>query len=165
MQDTARKSEFLGVHDRSLDAKHRVVLPAAFRPFLDEGLWLTVGQDECVMALTRDRWHALTDELDTYDEYELDQRHQHRLTTSHAARMDPDSQGRIAVPEKLRTVAGLPPQGDVVVVGRLRHFEVWNPERYRAWEREAVRVGTHRTTAVRPAPLVTQGATTERPPS
>ena len=48
----------------------------------------------------------------------------------------PDSQGRVAVPNKLREYAGL--ERETVVVGGIDHVEIWDAQRFREREAEGI---------------------------
>jgi len=43
---------FVGVHERQLDPKGRMALPAAFRPRLEPRCYLSIGRDKCIDILT-----------------------------------------------------------------------------------------------------------------
>ena len=53
---------------------------------------------------------------------------------ANAAKCEPDAQGRILLPQKLRTYADL--QKDVVVIGVSNRAEIWNADRWNAVEEE-----------------------------
>ena len=48
--------------------------------------------------------------------------------------VEEDNQGRVLLPEKLRTFAGI--KKDVVTVGKFNHLELWSEERLTAVEEE-----------------------------
>ena len=47
---------------------------------------------------------------------------------AHATECTVDKQGRILVPNSLRPIANL--IKDVVIAGRVKHFEIWDRERF-----------------------------------
>jgi MraZ protein len=49
-----------------------------------------------------------------------------RHLLSHASECTVDKQGRILVPNSLRMVAKI--EKDVVIAGRIKHFEIWDKE-------------------------------------
>ena len=57
-----------------------------------------------------------------------------RALFANAAKCEPDAQGRILIPAKLRAYAGL--EKDVVVIGVSNRAEIWNAERWQAVEDE-----------------------------
>ena len=143
MEEHARDPEFLGVHARSLDTKHRLVLPALYRTFLKDGLVLTIGFDDCVRALTNDGWAQLKATWAPLSEFDEQQRQYLRAVTSYAVRQQPDGQGRIAIPGNLRALAGMKAAGEVAVVGRGDFFELWDAGTWAVWDAANVRAATH----------------------
>ena len=104
-------SVFLGTHTPKLDDKGRFFLPAKFREELNGGLVITRQPDRCLAIFTPAKVRSLQ-----------------RMFASGADSSIPDGQGRITVPEHLRTYAGL--LREIVVIGALDHIEVWDAE---AW--------------------------------
>ena len=54
----AEDTLFVGVHDRQLDPKGRLALPASFRPRLEPRCFLSIGRDKCVDILTSEAFEA-----------------------------------------------------------------------------------------------------------
>ena len=50
---------FVGVHERQLDPKGRLGLPASFRPRLEPRCYLSIGRDKCVDILTAEAFEAV----------------------------------------------------------------------------------------------------------
>ena len=48
--------------------------------------------------------------------------------TADALEVVPDKQGRILIPERMRTAVSL--ETEVLVVGAINHIEIWNPKRF-----------------------------------
>ena len=59
----AEKPVFVGVHERQLDPKGRLALPAAFRPRLEPRCYLAFGQGKCVDVLTAEAFDQVAQEL------------------------------------------------------------------------------------------------------
>jgi len=51
-----------------------------------------------------------------------------RVLFANAAKCDPDAQGRILIPSKLREYAAL--EKEVIINGASKCVELWNPERW-----------------------------------
>ena len=54
---------FVGVHERQLDPKGRVALPAAFRPRLEPRCYLALGADKCVDILTAEAFEQVASDM------------------------------------------------------------------------------------------------------
>ncbi len=62
-----------------------------------------------------------------------------RALFAYAADCEPDGQGRILIPAKLREYAGL--TREVVVIGSFDRAEIWDAERWAAVENDAFASG------------------------
>lgn len=121
---------FLGKHERILDEKGRLAIPAKFRERLPTGSVITVAPDTCVRVYPPDEWEVLA------EEHRLDagstsvDRNLARALFSSAAELEFDAQGRCRIPADLREVAGI--ADSVVVVGVNNVVEIWSQERWQA---------------------------------
>jgi len=121
---------FLGEYQHALDPKGRVILPAPFRPDLEEGLIMTIGHDRCLSIHPMADWEAVLVELRKLRLTDERSRSYARVLTSSAQPETLDRQGRVTIPARLRNYAGL--TRDCTVIGRDRHVEVWDTA---AWDR------------------------------
>lgn len=120
---------FVGAHERQLDPKGRLALPAPYRPRLEPRCYLAFGRDKCVDVLTSDAFEALAAEmLAKVSRGEID-RNEMRALASNTVEVVVDAQGRVNIEEKFRTYAGLTLGSKVVVTGAFDRVEIWNPER------------------------------------
>ncbi len=122
---------FIGAHYHSLDDKHRVAVPRAFRPELEHGSVMTYGLDGCLFIFTSDSWSILLDKLATLPLTNKAGRSFLRLLTYNAAPLDMDKVGRTLIPENLRLVAGI--DKDVVFAGALTRVELWDKQKYHTY--------------------------------
>lgn len=121
---------FVGAHERQLDDKGRVALPATYRAHLGEHCYLVKGTDKCVDVVPFDDFEEFGRELIAkVARGELALNRQRALASS-AVLATVDKQGRINVDEKLRTYAELTLESQVVVAGNLTRLEIWSPDRY-----------------------------------
>ena len=120
---------FVGQFEHSLDSKGRVVLPASFRTSFEQSGFLIKGSEGCLALLTPLRFKDIASVMATRSE-EGDIRHRSakRSFGAGAARVLPDKQGRIAIPEDLRVFAHL--QRDCVIVGAIDEVEIWDRARW-----------------------------------
>ncbi len=121
---------FLGEYQHALDPKGRVILPAPFRPELEEGLVMTVGHDHCVAVHPLAGWERVLGGLRTLRTTDAGERRYARIVTAQAHAETLDRQGRITIPARLRAYAGL--ARDCTVVGGDSRVELWDTA---AWER------------------------------
>ena len=121
---------FVGTHDRQLDDKGRLALPAAFRPQLGEHCYLAFGIDTCIEVIPAEAFEALADELMAKVQRGEVSRHRQRMVSGSATIATIDKQGRIKVDDKMRAWAGLRTDDTVIVSGNYRVIEIWAPERH-----------------------------------
>lgn len=121
---------FVGTHERQLDPKGRLALPAAFRPQLEPRCYLVLGEDKCVTVWTSEDFKSYADELlDKVRRGEME-RDKLRAISSSAAEVTIDGQGRILVTEEMRDFAGLGLNSKVIVTGAFDRVEIWEPTRF-----------------------------------
>lgn len=120
---------FLGTHSPRLDEKGRIFLPAKFRDDLAEGLVVTRGQERCLYVFPVEEFERRTSALREAPLSAKAIRDYTRLLHSGGESEKPDKQGRITLPERLRTYAGL--TKECVVIGAGDHVEIWDAV---AWE-------------------------------
>ena len=119
---------FWGTHEHSLDPKGRVILPARFREPFRQGAFVTKLPEGCLGVWTTAEFHRRTaDMLDTARRGQAE-RNVARVWAAGAFDTVPDGQGRLAIPTKLRSFAGL--DGDVIVNGAINHVEIWSAAKW-----------------------------------
>ena len=115
---------FLGEYQHSLDAKGRIILPSKFRSRLAQGCVLTRGQDTCLSVYPREEFEKKAEALAKARQASPRRRNFLRMFFSGATEEVPDKQGRVTVPEHLRSYAHL--EKDVTVIGAGNRFEIWD---------------------------------------
>ena len=116
-----------GQYAHSIDAKGRLFIPAALRRELGQTFHVTVGQDHCLSVFSDESWAAFMDKLKELSYNEVKKL---RALFAYAADCEPDPQGRILLPAKLREYAGL--DHDVTIIGSRSFAEIWNTEAWNA---------------------------------
>ncbi|QPC81934.1 division/cell wall cluster transcriptional repressor MraZ [Phototrophicus methaneseepsis] len=120
---------FWGEFSHHLDTKGRLIVPARFRPQLDDGAILTRGLDCNLVIFPPEAWQTVTNQLNQLPITHAKGRALRRLLFSGAVELACDRQGRILIPNYLRTYAGLDNQA--LLVGMETFIEIWEPSKWR----------------------------------
>jgi transcriptional regulator MraZ len=122
---------FFGLHERQLDDKGRVALPAPYRDDLGDRCVLVFGDSRCIEVHAADAFEARAAELsDSVKRGEASITRQRALAHS-ATSVSVDRQGRITVEERLRDFARIPLSSKVIVTGNIDRVELWSDAVYR----------------------------------
>lgn len=114
-----------GTYEHSIDAKGRLFIPARLREELGVTFYLAMGVDACLAIYPQASWDRYTEKFASLP---MSQSKAMRPLFANAAKCEPDSQGRILIPAKLRQYAAL--EREVVINGASKCVELWNPERW-----------------------------------
>lgn len=123
----------IGQYQHSLDAKGRLFIPARLREELGSPFYVTIGMDKYkfLSVFSEAGWDALRAKIAALP---MAKSGQLRLICANAACCEPDSQGRILIPQNLRDYAQL--QKDVVVLGVMNRCEIWSADKWQENEAE-----------------------------
>ena len=124
-------AELLGQHRYQLDSKGRIALPSKFREAFADGVYLTLGQDGCLFAYPSEEWARRSSEVRSAPPGGKAGSNYARMFFGNAERADLDGQGRLVIPQTLRSRAGL--AKEVVVLGVGERPEIWEAA---TWARE-----------------------------
>lgn len=146
------RARFLGNLLHSVDPKGRVAVPAGFRKKLAPGedtFILVPGRDHAIeVRLVRDWEEYERQVLENQPEHAPEALRSKRYLYSRSAEVSLDNQGRLLLPRHLLEEAEI--TTEAVVAGMGSFFELWNPERYRAFiAEEKQRYDTDRNAAAR----------------
>lgn len=125
----------LGEYKHSIDTKGRLIIPAKFREDLGERFIVTRGLDGCLFGYPMEEWTALKEKLKQLPLVKKESRAFTRFFYSAATECELDKQGRINIPQPLRTHAGL--EKNCYVIGVSDRFEIWSEERWDEFSQEA----------------------------
>ena len=123
----------IGQYQHSIDAKGGLFIPAKFREELGETFYVTIGLDGCLSVYSDTKWASLIEKVEALP---LSKARSMRTLFANAAKCEPDAQGRILIPAKLREYAKL--EKEVIITGASRCVELWNPERWAPIESEGL---------------------------
>jgi MraZ protein len=116
-----------------VDVKRRVQIPAKWRPRgtgveLTLILWPRESAGPCVRVLPPAQMARLMQSIDEMPHSDPKKVVLKRIIGSGSAQAGVDKAGRICLPEEMARGAGI--RNEVMLVGLLDRFEIWNPERY-----------------------------------
>lgn len=120
-----------GTYEHSIDAKGRLFIPAKLREELGVTFYLAMGVDACLAIYPQETWERFTEKFASLP---MSQSKAMRPLFANAAKCEPDSQGRIVVPQSLRKFAML--EKDAVIIGVHNRAEIWSAERWKTEEEE-----------------------------
>lgn len=126
---TQKPISYAGTFERSMDAKNRVTIPAA---------WLNGGPDEFhaiphpsgdfLMVMPPEEFDSIEASIKQSGAPATEQRKAIRHFYSRARAVGADGNGRILLPEEQCESLAL--KGDIVLVGGRSRFEIWNAKRW-----------------------------------
>jgi MraZ protein len=133
-------NDFSGEYRFALDNKKRINIPAGIRRMLpseSEGtLVFTRGFEGCVYVFPHDEWQRLTKKLNALDSFQVKVRNFIRQFVGSAFKTVMDAQGRVLLPDKVLELAGI--TKEILLLGSLNKWELWDPEKYEQYLRENV---------------------------
>ena len=121
---------FFGLHERQLDDKGRVALPATFRTDLGDRCYLVIGDSRCIDVYSSDEFENRAREMIEAVKRGDETNERRRALAHSATQATIDKQGRVTVEEKLRDFARIPLSSKVVVAGNLDRVELWSEAVY-----------------------------------
>ena len=124
---------FIGEYHHNIDQKGRVAIPTKFRNDLAKGAVVTKGLDDCLTLYTKDEWEKLAKRLADLPISKSNTRAFARLMLAGAMDVELDSQGRMILPEYLRTFAEIKKQ--VVIAGLFNRLEIWDETKWNNYKK------------------------------
>jgi MraZ protein len=124
---------FTGEYRHAVDGKGRIAVPARFRTQLDGGIVVARWLDTCLAIFPMAAWEELATKVGSLPMTDPNARLLQRQLFAGAFETELDRQGRVLVPQGLRTFAGL--EGEALVQGSRDHAEIWAPARWQDYSR------------------------------
>jgi MraZ protein len=119
----------LGTDEATIDSKGRILISKKKRERLGEDFAMCLGDNGCLYAYPGPRWERILDEVDAADPTSPGRQTFTRLVLGTADdEFGFDDQGRVVVPQKLRTMANL--DKEVILIGCGDRLEIWAKEEY-----------------------------------
>ncbi len=115
-----------GTYTHSIDTKNRLIIPAKLKEQLGDNITVIKDTDKCLCVYSEEEWRKYTATFETLTKSES--KVAARYIYSNAQQLQPDSQGRILLPQKMIEFAGI--TKNVVTVGCGKYVEIWAEERW-----------------------------------
>lgn len=121
---------FFGETAITLDAKGRMAIPTRYRDDLESvcanRLVLTYSPFDtgCLWLYPYTEWQRVREQVVALSTFEKNHRSLQRCLVGSAIQMEPDSNGRVLLPQTQRQVTGMDKR--VVMMGMGQRFEIWN---------------------------------------
>lgn len=124
---------FRGNHPAKVDEKGRLKLPAAFKQLVDAAsatqFYVTSTDGKSAEIWPLPEWEKREEQLADASEMDESVRKYLSLTSYYGQQVEMDAQGRVLVPQILRSSAGLDDK-DAVVIGMRTYIAVHNREQF-----------------------------------
>ena len=120
---------FMGEYHHLVDKKNRLIIPSSLRQQTKENqnqFIITRGLDQSLFLYPTLEWQNLGERLRNLSTTKSDSRAFLRLLFSGANSVQPDTQGRITLPQGLKDFAGI--KEKVVIIGAFNKIEIWSEE-------------------------------------
>lgn len=123
---------FYGEYEHTLDNKDRIIIPSKFREIFKEQyaekFYVTRGLDQCLFVFTEDTWKAQERKFREIPFTRGESRKFNRLYFSGACEVVCDKQGRILIPNYLKSYAGI--HQEAIIIGVSDRIEIWAREKW-----------------------------------
>lgn len=123
---------FYGEYEHNLDNKGRVIIPAKFREIFKERyaekFYITRGLDQCLFVFTEEIWKSQEKKFREMSFTRAEARKFNRLYFSGASEVVCDKQGRVLIPDYLKSYAAI--QEQVMVIGVSDRIEIWAKDKW-----------------------------------
>jgi MraZ protein len=125
---------FIGEYSVTIDEKGRLSVPVKFRKELKKKAVVTRGLDNSLFLYTESEWLKVAEKLASLPFAKANTRAFSRLMLAGAMDCDMDKNGRIILPEYLRTFAKI--QKRAVIAGLYNRLEIWSEELWKRYKNE-----------------------------
>lgn len=111
----------------SLDSKNRIFIPAKYREILGDSFIITRKLDPCLAIYTHEEWQKYSDKIKALPDSVAMELKEFIFPKTMVG--EPDSQGRVIIPNDLKDYAEL--DKNAVIVGVGDHAQIWSEQ---LWE-------------------------------
>ena len=119
---------FTGEYRHAVDDKGRLAVPSRFRAQLAGSIVVARWLDACLAIFPMAAWEVLATKVGGLPMTDPNARLLQRQLFARAFETELDRQGRVLVPQNLRSQVGL--GEEALVLGAQDHAEIWAPDRW-----------------------------------
>lgn len=132
------RTVFVGTYRHAVDEKKRVAIPAKWRAAAkgSQEFYVLPDPKNCLVVLPAQAMEKMLERADEISIGEYERRDVLRVIASRAHGSPCDAQGRINLTDELLRHAGI--EREAVLVGALTRFEIWSPQRWAEFDRDAM---------------------------
>jgi MraZ protein len=124
MESAPKRKPLLGTDEATIDSKGRILVSKKKRDRLGDEFAICLGDSGCLYAYPGEKWERILDEIDRCDPTHPSLQIYTRLVLGTADdELSFDDQGRVVIPQKLRSMAKL--EKDVLLIGCGDRLEIW----------------------------------------
>lgn len=131
--------QLTGEYTHNLDDKGRLAIPAKLREKLGDVVMVTVGWENCLEVYPEKTWIAKSAKAIDLPTLDAEIRDLLRWMFASASDCEMDKQGRILIPQSLRSRTGI--TDSVTIIGLGNYMELWDTP---TWEAERIRLFQNR---------------------
>lgn len=117
---------FIGTYRHQFDEKCRLRMPTKFKDALGEGFIVAKGTNGCLFAFSKTEFEELYAKLSQVSIFDVEAQKPVRALLASAFETEQDKQGRILLPQELRSYAKM--QKNIVTIGVGNRVEIWAEE-------------------------------------
>ena len=138
MEKAVKRAKFVGRYRHTVDEKRRLAIPKKWREEAGSKseFYVLPLPNNHLLVLPEAAMERMLEKADEISIGEYDRRDAMRLVIGRTHTTGLDAQGRLLLSEDLMTYAGL--EGEEVLVGMLKGFEIWSPARLEAVHEKGV---------------------------
>ena len=129
---------YFGYYEHSLDEKGRLVLPRKLREGLSEGslLYILKGFEGCLSVYNEEEFNKLCVEASNISFNKKNSRSYLRVVLGSVVELSLDKVNRLQIPAHILNKYQI--SRNVALIGVGDHFEIWDLEAYKAYEKDAL---------------------------
>ncbi|MBI4065626.1 division/cell wall cluster transcriptional repressor MraZ [Candidatus Kaiserbacteria bacterium] len=128
---------FLGEYFHTFDTKNRISVPSKFRKDLGRVVVVTRGLDHCLYVYSRKAWEREAQAYASDVNGSSARRGLARLFLAGSSEVEVDSNGRVLIPEHLKSFASIGEKA--VIAGVADRVEIWEEDSWKKYSAEIER--------------------------